>query len=123
MSRIQDGLERLPIANDKNSHGSSILMTMHPCRTAQDVMYTTALRFFDKSLGVRSVSNLDLSPENVSNIQYGYMNPQGMFLVTSPTGSGKSITLYSVVNALNVDSNRIFIVENLVEQVIRKRQI
>ena len=41
--------------------------------------------------------------------------PQGLLLVTGPTGSGKTVTLYSALNALNREDNKILTAEDPVE--------
>jgi type II secretory ATPase GspE/PulE/Tfp pilus assembly ATPase PilB-like protein len=80
--------------------------------------YKSVLRLFDKGLGIKTLSHIELPSEDVAIIQKGYMKPQGMFLVTGPTGSGKSTTLYAIINGLNNDRNYIYTAEDPVEQMI-----
>lgn len=80
--------------------------------------YKSVLRLFDKSLGVKTLAHLDLPQDDVATIQRGYMRPQGLLLVTGPTGSGKSTTLYSIINGLNSERNYIYTAEDPVEQRI-----
>ena len=56
-----------------------------------------------------------MSPEDSSRFQSALANPQGMILVTGPTGSGKTITLYSALKILNQVSANLCSVEDPIE--------
>ena len=58
---------------------------------------------------------LGLSEENLKKLENMITTPHGIILVTGPTGSGKSTTLYTVLNELNDDSVNIVTVEDPVE--------
>ncbi len=64
------------------------------------------LRVLDKSNNIMPLDKLGFSPHNLKNIQTAQSKPEGIIIVTGPTGSGKSTSLYSMLNAINnVDVN------------------
>jgi type IV pilus assembly protein PilB len=76
------------------------------------------LRVLDKkNLGI-GLDGLGFSGRPLEVMQAGIRQPFGMFLVTGPTGSGKSTTLYSIINELNTVDKNIITVEDPVEYLI-----
>lgn len=76
------------------------------------------LRVLDKkSLGI-GLDGLGFSGRPLEIMKAGIHQPFGMFLVTGPTGSGKSTTLYSIINELNTVDKNIITVEDPVEYLI-----
>jgi type IV pilus assembly protein PilB len=73
------------------------------------------LRILDKSNLNVDLGKLGFSPENFAKFNKAIKNPYGLILVTGPTGSGKTTTLYSAVNALNNVDNKILTAEDPVE--------
>ncbi|MBW3623568.1 MAG: GspE/PulE family protein [Armatimonadetes bacterium] len=73
------------------------------------------IRILDKSALTLGLSNLGFLPENLKRLRDLYARPYGIVLVTGPTGSGKSTTLYSVLNELNTEDKNIVTVEDPVE--------
>ena len=64
------------------------------------------LRVLDKSQNIMPLDKLGFSPHNLKNIHTAQSKPEGIIIVTGPTGSGKSTSLYSMLNAINnVDVN------------------
>ena len=61
------------------------------------------------------MENLGLSPEELSVLQDVTKHPTGMVLAVGPTGSGKTTTLYSVINTLNTPERKIITLEDPVE--------
>ena len=76
------------------------------------------LRILDKSSGVPSLAELGIEGRKASVIEDNLKKSHGMFLVTGPTGSGKSTTLYSVLNKLNRIGVNIVTLEDPVEYFI-----
>ncbi|MBI4049768.1 MAG: type II/IV secretion system protein [Candidatus Doudnabacteria bacterium] len=76
------------------------------------------LRILDKSTGAPSLSELGLSGKRLAIVEESIRRPYGMFLVTGPTGSGKSTTLYSVLSMLNKPGVNIVTLEDPVEYFI-----
>jgi type IV pilus assembly protein PilB len=73
------------------------------------------MRLLDKSSVLLQLSDLGFEPENYSRYQESFKKPYGMILVTGPTGSGKSTTLYATLNILNQPHVNIITVEDPVE--------
>ncbi|MCC6323924.1 type II/IV secretion system protein [Candidatus Nomurabacteria bacterium] len=73
------------------------------------------MRILDSQRGVKPLEDLDLSPENLALIRESIKRPYGLILVTGPTGSGKTTTLYSMLNELNKEEQNIVSLEDPVE--------
>ena len=76
------------------------------------------MRILDKKNLKIGLEGLGFSKKSFELIKDGMYRPFGMFLVTGPTGSGKSTTLYSVINELNTIDRNIITVEDPVEYLI-----
>lgn len=76
---------------------------------------TAALRVLDPSVGLRGFADLGLSGYNLKTLEQGIRKPFGMILLTGPTGSGKTTTLYAILNALNKEGVNIISLEDPVE--------
>ena len=73
------------------------------------------MRILDKSSVLIGLSKLGFVPEVQSVLEELVVQPNGMFLVTGPTGSGKTTTLYSVLNKINSVEKNIITVEDPIE--------
>jgi type IV pilus assembly protein PilB len=73
------------------------------------------MRILDNSTAQMSLDDLGFSPENFVRFQESYRKPYGMILVTGPTGSGKSTTLYATVNIVSNPQVNVITVEDPVE--------
>lgn len=73
------------------------------------------MRILDTNNGVKQLEELGLSMQNLALIKKAIKAPYGMILVTGPTGSGKSTTLYSMVNAVDREKHNVVSLENPVE--------
>ncbi len=73
------------------------------------------MRLAQKKALNRDKSDLGLTPEDEMKFDKLLKNPNGIFLVTGPTGSGKSTTLYTVLNELNSEDVNIVTVEDPIE--------
>ncbi len=73
------------------------------------------LRLLNHSAGILSIAQLDLPAAIGKRMAQVLRSPHGIFLVTGPTGSGKTTTLYSVLKELNEPSVKIITVEDPVE--------
>ncbi|MGQ0519730.1 MAG: GspE/PulE family protein [Actinomycetota bacterium] len=73
------------------------------------------LRILDKSTALLKLSDLGFLPASMERYERSYRKPYGTILVTGPTGSGKSTTLYATLNILNEDTKNIITVEDPVE--------
>jgi type IV pilus assembly protein PilB len=73
------------------------------------------MRILDKSTAVLRLTDLGFLETSRERFEQSYRKPYGTILVTGPTGSGKSTTLYATLNVLNEDSKNIITVEDPVE--------
>ncbi len=73
------------------------------------------LRALDKANLSVGLDNLGFFPEPLALFRQAIQKPYGMILITGPTGSGKSTTLYSILNQLNTIDRNIITVEDPVE--------
>ena len=73
------------------------------------------LRILDKSTALLTLESLGFLPENMARYEQSFRKPYGTILVTGPTGSGKSTTLYATLNILNDESKNVITVEDPVE--------
>ncbi|MFH1426235.1 MAG: GspE/PulE family protein [Candidatus Kerfeldbacteria bacterium] len=77
------------------------------------------LRILDTESGVQSPEELGYSDRNLEVITEHMKIPHGMLLITGPTGSGKSTTLYAMLQMLNIESRNIITLEDPVEYHIQ----
>lgn len=73
------------------------------------------LRVLDKSSGIKTLEELGFSDHNLKMIQRSISRPEGIIIVTGPTGSGKTTSLYSMLNAVNSTEVNIMTLEDPVE--------
>ena len=73
------------------------------------------MRILDKSTAVLKLTELGFLENNRERFERSFRKPYGTILVTGPTGSGKSTTLYATLNILNEDSKNVITVEDPVE--------
>lgn len=74
-----------------------------------------ALRLLDKSKALMTLSQLGFLPESLAKYEEALKIPYGMVLVTGPTGSGKTTTLYASLNTLDRKGRNIITIEDPVE--------
>ena len=72
-------------------------------------------RVLDKQSIKVSPEKLGFLPKTLEELREAISKPYGMFLVTGPTGSGKSTTLYSILNILNTPEKNIVTIEDPIE--------
>ena len=73
------------------------------------------IRVLDKSNALLALADLGFMEESYTRFATAFSKPYGAILVTGPTGSGKSTTMYSTLNILNEESKNIITVEDPVE--------
>ncbi|MGI5879203.1 MAG: GspE/PulE family protein [Syntrophomonadaceae bacterium] len=103
----QDGRTRLIIDGREIDFRISTLPSIHGEKIV--------LRILDRTNAIMSLKKLGFSPENENKIQSLIKRPHGMVIVTGPTGSGKTTTLYSVLTELNDPNRNIITLEDPVE--------
>jgi type IV pilus assembly protein PilB len=103
----QDGRMRIRVGGKDYDLRVSIMPTVHGEKVV--------LRLLDKSNLSASIDKLGLDPDTLQQVRTAVDAPHGLILVTGPTGSGKTTTLYSALNELNNPVYNIVTVEDPVE--------
>jgi general secretion pathway protein E/type IV pilus assembly protein PilB len=86
------------VASQATSHGENVV-----------------LRILDRQKGIVPLEGLGLEPAQLAVLKKMIARPEGIILLTGPTGSGKTTTLYSVLNHINNDGLNIMTLEDPVE--------
>jgi type IV pilus assembly protein PilB len=103
----QDGRISLSLSGRQVDFRVSTLPTVH----GENIV----LRVLDRQKGIVPLEELDLLPEELNTLKLMVARPEGIILVTGPTGSGKTTTLYSILAYLNTESVNIMTLEDPVE--------
>ncbi len=103
----QDGRFRIKAQRREIDLRISILPTVHGEKVC--------MRLLDKSNLANNLEMLGLDPDSLHKLRRAIHQPHGLILVTGPTGSGKTTTLYSALQELNRPDVNITTVENPVE--------
>ena len=78
------------------------------------------LRILDSAKPLLGLDDLGFAREELARLESLITNPEGMLLVTGPTGSGKTTTLYAAINQINTINNKILTVEDPIEYLFPK---
>jgi type IV pilus assembly protein PilB len=73
------------------------------------------MRILDQEKGVKKLEDIGLSEKNLKNVRDAIARPYGLILLTGPTGSGKSTTLYSMLNAMDKEGMNVLSLEDPIE--------
>lgn len=73
------------------------------------------MRILDTEKGVKALDSMGLSTRNLQLIRSAITRPYGMILISGPTGSGKSTTLYSMMNEVDREQHNVLSLEDPVE--------
>jgi type IV pilus assembly protein PilB len=122
----QDGRIKIKVKVDSRSRELDFRVSTLPTLFGEKVV----LRLLDKENLMLDMTKLGFEPESLVKFQRNIARPYGMVLVTGPTGSGKTNTLYSALQSLNTSETNIMTAEDPVEfnlagvnQVQMKEQI
>ena len=110
----QSGQIHQDIHRDSASHTLSLRVEMVPTLFGQDVV----MRLFNFDTSMLNLDLLSITPSERDQIDEIISHPRGMVLLVGPTGSGKSTTLYSILNALNTTDKKIITLEDPVENTV-----
>src|SRR2546425_80849 len=105
--RPQDGRARVAV----NSQPIDLRVSTLPAQLGEKVV----IRILDSRATVKSLDTLGLNPGEAEAIKRLLENHEGILLVTGPTGSGKTTTLYSAINQIKSEGVNIVTVEDPVE--------
>lgn len=110
-NKPQSGHMQRMIHRDGASHLLNIRVETVPTMYGQDAV----LRLFNFDETLLNLDLFGLSEEEKSEIDEVISHPRGLVLMVGPTGSGKSTTLYSMLNALNTTERKIITLEDPIE--------
>ena len=105
--RPQDGAARLPVAGRNVDLRVSVVPTDHG--------ESLAVRLLDPKAGLRALEELGFTPALSDTLAEALDRPNGLVLVTGPTGSGKTTTLYAALRRLAGGDRKILTVEDPIE--------
>jgi len=103
----QDGRISLTFSGRQIDFRVSTLPTVH----GENIV----LRILDRQKGIVSLDKLGMREDAIEAVRLMVARPEGIILVTGPTGSGKTTTLYSILSYLNTESVNIMTLEDPVE--------
>lgn len=103
----QDGRFNMKV----RGHSIDVRVSTLPVQWGEAVV----MRLLDQSAGLLSLDETGLPPELLKRVRRQLKRPHGMILVTGPTGSGKTTTLYGALSELNEPGVKIITVEDPVE--------
>ena len=103
----QDGRISLSLSGRSIDFRVSTIPTVH----GENIV----LRVLDRQKGIVSLDNLGLDEDVLTTLRLMVARPEGLLLVTGPTGSGKTTTLYSLLSHLNTEGVNIMTLEDPVE--------
>lgn len=103
----QDGRFNVKIRNNP----VDVRISTMPTQYGESVV----MRLLNQGTGLLSLSKLGMPPHVLEKINNAIHRPNGIVLVTGPTGSGKTTTLYAALNEINTPAKKIITVEDPVE--------
>ena len=107
----QSGHMQKEITRDGATHLLNMRVEIVPTMYGLDAV----IRLFNFDESMLNIDRLGLQPSERAQIDEVISHPRGMVLMVGPTGSGKSTTLYSILNALNSPSRKIITLEDPIE--------
>lgn len=112
----QDGRFHMEV----KGHKIDVRMSTMPIYHGESVV----MRLLDQSAGLLTLNETGMPPAMLARVRQQIKRPHGMLLVTGPTGSGKTTTLYGILSELNTADRKIITIEDPVEyQLPRINQV
>jgi type II secretory ATPase GspE/PulE/Tfp pilus assembly ATPase PilB-like protein len=112
--RPQDGSFKMKVSKEGQVRSVDFRVSTVPTQFGENVV----IRILDKRSGTITLEGLGYSPEYVTTLYRALDKPTGIFLVTGPTGSGKSSTLYAVLSRINTPGAKTLTIEDPIEYSI-----
>jgi type II secretory ATPase GspE/PulE/Tfp pilus assembly ATPase PilB-like protein len=110
-TEAQSGHMQKDVTRDGVTHLLNLRVETVPTLYGQDAV----LRLFNFDETLLDLDLLNIPAEQRKQIDEVISHPRGMVLMVGPTGSGKSTTLYSMLNALNTDDRKLITLEDPIE--------
>lgn len=115
MAKLDIAEKRIPqdgrLALNIGQHSIDIRVSTLPSSHGERIV----MRILDKKSSSLDLRKIGLNPDNLSRMESLIKHPHGIILITGPTGSGKTTTLYGMLNSLNEDSRNILTIEDPIE--------
>lgn len=105
--RPQDGRARITV----RGRNIDLRLSTLPTQFGESVV----IRILDQSRLVLDWATLGFPPERIAQLEAMIHQPNGIFLVSGPTGSGKTTTLYTALSRINTDHRKIITIEDPIE--------
>jgi general secretion pathway protein E len=122
LSSLDISQRRIPqdgrFAKDIENNSFDFRVSSLPTITGESIV----LRILENSMVIKNMDSLGISEDNLVDIKESIKETAGMILVTGSTGSGKTTTLYSILEQLNNSTKKIITVEDPVEYHIENIQ-
>lgn len=112
--RPQDSSFKMKVSKEGKVRSVDFRVSTVPTQYGENVV----IRILDKRSGILTLEGLGYSPEDVDSLYTSLAKPTGIFLVTGPTGSGKSSTLYAVLSHINTPGVKTLTIEDPIEYTI-----
>ena len=107
----QDGRFTIALTNDK----IDVRVSTMPTAYGESIV----MRLLKSSATSLGFSDLGLQGKSKKDLEFNIKRPNGMIITTGPTGSGKTTTLYAILNELNDDATKIITMEDPIEYKLK----
>jgi type IV pilus assembly protein PilB len=109
--RPQDSSFKMKVSKDDKVRSVDFRVSTVPTQFGENVV----IRILDKRSGAVSLEELGYSPNDIATLYGALDKPTGIFLLTGPTGSGKTSTLYAVLSHINTPGVKTLTIEDPIE--------
>ena len=112
--RPQDSSFKMKVSKEGKVRSVDFRVSTVPTQFGENMV----IRILDKRSGTITLEGLGYSPEDIATLYRALDKPTGIFLVTGPTGSGKSSTLYALLAHINTPGVKTLTIEDPIEYCI-----
>lgn len=109
--RPQDSSFKMNVSKEGKQRSVDFRVSTVPTQFGENVV----IRILDKRSGTISLAGLGYFPDEIDSLYKALNKPTGIFLVTGPTGSGKSSTLYGMLTHINTPGSKTLTIEDPIE--------